>query len=346
VSDEAEVLFEIRGRAGIITLNRPRALNALTLNMVREIHPKLLAWASDPAVERVIIRGAGDKAFCAGGDIRALHDWGKAQAPEFLGFYGEEYQLNTCIKHFPKPYIALLDGITMGGGVGLSVHGSHRIATEKLTFAMPETGIGLFPDVGGSYFLPRCPGEVGMYLGLTGARTKAADALYAGIATQMVPSAAIPALVEALVEAEDVDAAIARHQVPAGDAPIAPHREAIDRLFAGNSVEEIIAHLDADGSEWAAQQAAILRTKSPTSMKITFHQLREGAKLSFDDCMRMEYRLVHRILHGHDFYEGVRAVIVDKDQSPKWKPAALADVSAADIDAYFAPLGPAELTFG
>jgi len=338
VSEEAEVLFEVRGRAGIITLNRPKALNALSLTMVRAIHPQLLAWADDPAVERIIIRGAGDKAFCAGGDIRKLHDWGRAKEPEFLAFYGEEYRLNACIKHYPKPYIALLDGITMGGGVGLSVHGSHRIGTEKLTFAMPETGIGLFPDVGGSYFLPRCPGELGMYLGLTGARTKLADALYAGIVTHATSSAALPALLDDLVEADDIDAAIARHQVDPGEPPLAAQREAIDRLFAGSSVEEIIAALEADGSDWARAQAASLATKSPTSMKVTFQQLRYGASLSFDECMRMEYRMVHRVLHDHDFFEGVRAVIIDKDQQPKWQPATLAEVDASAVDAYFAPV--------
>ena len=184
---EAEILFEVKGAAGVVTLNRPKALNALTLNMVRALDPQLRQWAEDPSVERIIVKGAGEKGFCAGGDIRALYDWGTTGDPLAVGFYEEEYKLNTFIKEYPKPYIALLDGITMGGGVGLSVHGSHRIATERLMFAMPETGIGLFPDVGGTYFLPRTPGETGMWLSLTGARLKAADALFSGIAKNLRP---------------------------------------------------------------------------------------------------------------------------------------------------------------
>ncbi|WP_137391365.1 enoyl-CoA hydratase/isomerase family protein [Rhodoligotrophos defluvii] len=342
MSGEADVLFEEIGLAGVITLNRPKALNALTLDMVREIRPKLKAWAGDPRIARVIIRAAGDRAFCAGGDIRALHDWGRARAPEFLDFYREEYQLNAFIKHFPKPYIALLDGITMGGGVGLSVHGSHRVATERLTFAMPETGIGLFPDVGGTYFLPRCPGAVGMYLGLTGARIKAADALNAGIATHAAASADLPALLERLTEATDVEDALAAYARPPAEAPLAAMRDSIDRHFRGDSVEAILASLESDPGEWAQQNARALRGKSPTSLKIAHRQLKEGAKLGFDDCMRLEYRLVNRVFEGHDFYEGVRAVIIDKDQEPKWQPASLAEVSPAMVDAYFAPL-PAEL---
>ncbi|WP_342642204.1 enoyl-CoA hydratase/isomerase family protein [Rhodoligotrophos ferricapiens] len=338
MTENAEVLFERRGRAGIITLNRPKALNALTLSMVREIHPMLRSWAEDPEIGHVIIKAAGDKAFCAGGDIRALHDWGLAKAPEFLDFYREEYQLNAFIKHFPKPYIALLDGITMGGGVGLSVHGSHRIGTERLTFAMPETGIGLFPDVGGTYFLPRCPGSLGMYLGLTGARIKAPDAHYAGIITHVVPASEIAGLVERLSETSDVDAAIAASAQPISDAPLAARRAVIDEHFAKPSIEAILASLDADGGGWAVENAKTLRGKSPTSLKMTHRQLTEGAKLAFDDCMRLEFRLVNRVLHGHDFYEGVRAVIIDKDQTPRWKPASLAEVSDALIDSYFAPL--------
>ncbi|PKQ02690.1 MAG: enoyl-CoA hydratase/isomerase family protein, partial [Alphaproteobacteria bacterium HGW-Alphaproteobacteria-11] len=198
MSEEAEVLFERRGAAGFITLNRPKALNALTLDMVRAIHPKLIEWADDAHVQCVVVEAAGDKAFCAGGDIRALYDWGRAGDPTALDFWREEYKLNTFIKRYRKPYVALMDGINMGGGVGISVHGSHRVATEKLTFAMPETGIGLFPDVGGTYFLPRCPGETGMYLGLTGTRLKAADAIYAGIADAYVPSVRLDTLKDRL----------------------------------------------------------------------------------------------------------------------------------------------------
>ena len=335
---EPEVLFERRGRAGIITLNRPDALNALTLDMVRLIHPQLREWESDEKVAHVIVKAAGDKAFCAGGDIRALYDWGRAGDPDFLAFYREEYQLNTYIKRYSKPYVALMTGITMGGGVGLSVHGQYRVASDGLTFAMPETGIGLFPDVGGTYFLPRCPGEIGMYLALTGARFKAADALYTRIASHYVPSDAIPGLLDALTEAEDVKATIEASAVDPGRPPVLDVEDQVNRCFAGEGVEQILAALDADGSEWAGKTRDTVLSKSPTSTRITFRQVREGARVDFEECMRIEYRMVNRIFTGHDFFEGIRAVVIDKDQAPKWQPDALDAVSDADVDAYFAPL--------
>jgi len=342
---EAEVLFEQRGAIGLITLNRPKALNALTLAMCLAMRDQLKAWAVDPTVTAVVARGAGEKAFCAGGDIRFLHDSGKAGDGGALQFWADEYRLNTLIKRYPKPYVALVDGIVMGGGVGVSAHGSHWVATEKTLFAMPETGIGLFPDVGGTYFLPRLPGKVGIYLGLTGARLKAADCLHAGIASHFVPSAALDGLVERLAAGEAVDAALAAVATDVGPAPIDVHRAAIDRLFAGDTVEAILAALDADGADFAKAQAATLRTKSPTSMKLTLRQLQEGAHLEFEDCMRLEYRLTQAIVTGHDFYEGVRAVIIDKDQAPKWQPAALEEVTLAIVDAAFAtpPRGDLDL---
>ena len=335
---EEEVLFERRGRAGIITLNRPKALNALTLAMVRKIHPQMQSWETDEDVALVIVRAAGDKAFCAGGDIRALYDWGRAGDASFLDFYREEYQLNTYIKRYPKPYVALMTGITMGGGVGVSVHGSHRVATEGLTFAMPETGIGLFPDVGGTYFLPRCPGEIGMYLALTGSRLKAADALYAGIVSHYVPSHAIPGLIDVLVDSGDITAAMEKVAEDPGRPPILEFQDAIDRCFAAEGVEEVLARLDAEATEWAEKAAATIRTKSPTSTKIAFRQVREGARSEFEECMRIEYRMVNRIFTGEDFFEGIRAVVIDKDQTPRWNPATLSEVSDETVDAYFAPL--------
>ncbi|MDO9127867.1 MAG: enoyl-CoA hydratase/isomerase family protein [Parvibaculum sp.] len=345
MSEEPEVLFERRGAAGIITLNRPKALNALTLGMVRAIHPKLAEWADDGHVQCVVIEAAGEKAFCAGGDIRALYDWGQAGDPTALDFWREEYRLNRFIKHYPKPYVALMDGINMGGGVGLSVHGSHRVATERLTFAMPETGIGLFPDVGGTYFLPRCPGETGLYLGLTGARIKAADAVYAGIADAYVPSARLATLKDRLAGGAPVREALSEVAEEEGAAPLAELRAEIDRHFDKTSVADILASLRADGGEWAAKTADTIETKSPTSTLVAFRQIREGATLDFDECMKLEFRLINGFIKGHDFYEGVRAVVIDKDQSPKWKPAALAGMSARDVDEYFVPLGADELTF-
>ncbi|HSC19239.1 MAG TPA: enoyl-CoA hydratase/isomerase family protein [Rhizomicrobium sp.] len=339
-----DVLFEQRGALGLITLNRPKALNALTRDMCLATNAQLAAWARDDGIKTVAIRGTGERAFCAGGDIRTLYDAGKAGAPEALKFYRDEYRLNAAIKHFPKPYVALLHGIVMGGGVGVSVHGSHRVANETVMFAMPETGIGLFPDVGGSYFLPRCPGELGIYLALTGARLTTADTLYAGVATHFVPARDTEALLSALEAGTDPDMALRSFSETPAEPQLASVREAIDRTFAEDSLDGILAALEADGGEWAVKTLSTLRGKSPTSLKITFLQMREGARLSFDDCMRMEFRLVSRVMAGHDFYEGVRAAIIDKNNAPRWNPAALADVSSAEIESYFAPLGAGELT--
>ena len=342
---EPTVLFETRGAIGRITLNRPKALNALTLEQIRQIEPALRRWATDPAIAAVVIDGAGDRAFCAGGDIRALYDASVAGDEAFLvDFYQEEYTLNRLIKTYPKPYVALLDGITMGGGVGLSVHGRYRVATERITFAMPETGIGFFPDVGGTYFLPRCPGAVGTYLGLTGARLKAADTLYAGIATHYTPAEKLDGLLAALADIPaggDADGAVAAvlarfHQDP-GPAPLAARREAIDRLFAGTTVTAIKAALAADADPWAAETLATLNTKSPTAVAATLEQLRRGKTLDFDDAMRLELTLGVHMALAPDFREGVRSVIVDKDNAPKWQPE-------APVAPWFEP-GPVRLEF-
>jgi enoyl-CoA hydratase len=343
MTDDAEVLFERRGALGLITLNRPKALNALTHEMCVAMKVTLDQWAKDDAVKTVAVRGAGDRAFCAGGDIRALYESGKAGTPYALEFYRDEYVLNAAIKHYPKPYVALIQGINIGGGDGVSVNGSHRIAGEGMVFAMPETGIGLFPDVGGSYFLPRCPGEIGMFLGLTGFRLKTADSLYAGIATDFVPTSRWDTLLESLSDGAAPDTAIAGLKDTVPDTFLLEHRSAIDRIFAAASVEDILAGLDIEHEDWTDDIAKTIRSKSPTSLKIAFRQIREGKSLGFDDCMKMEYRMVNRIVAGRDFYEGVRAVIIDKDNVPKWQPSELSGVSKADVDAYFVPLGQKEL---
>jgi enoyl-CoA hydratase len=342
MSQDSEILFEQRGVLGLITLNRPRALNALTHAMCLAMKAKLDEWAHDDTIRTVAIRGEGERAFCAGGDIRALYESGRAGTPYALEFYRDEYRLNAAVKHFPKPYIALLRGIVMGGGVGVSVHGSHRIVDETAVFAMPETGIGLFPDVGGSYFLPRSPGQIGMYIALTGARLKTADMLYAGVATKYVPAAKTEELIAHMAQGETPDNAIGDFSA-IGEAPLAGHRATIDRIFCASSVEQILAALDSETADWAHETANIIRAKSPTATKLAFRQIREGSKLTFDDGMRMEFRMVHRVIAGHEFYEGVRATIIDKDQRPRWKPASLTEVRDGDIDAYFAPLGEEEL---
>ncbi len=343
-----DVLFERRGRGGIITLNRPKALNALTLDMVRAIHLQLDAWRDDRAVELVIIRGAGERAFCAGGDIRALYESGKSGNPYAIDFYAHEYKLNALIKRYPKPYIALINGIAMGGGVGVSVHGSYRVAGEGCVFAMPETGIGLFPDVGGTYFLPRMPGETGMYIALTGARLNVVDCFATGIATHMIPAPQHETLTQSLCEDDGPLEQVLSHAAvrPDEQSRVLGLRPSIDRHFAAASVEEIFSSLALDKSLFASETLKTLQTKSPTSLKVAYRQIREGAKLSFEDCMRLEFRLTNRFMAGRDFYEGVRALIIDKDQVPEWNPSRLEGVSGAAIDAYFAPLPDGDLELG
>jgi enoyl-CoA hydratase len=343
MADENEIIFERRGAVGLITLNRPKALNALTHSMVVAMHARLKEWADDSAIACVVIQGEGERAFCAGGDIRALYDSGKAGSPYIFDFYRDEYLLNAYIKNYPKPYLALLRGIVMGGGVGVSVHGSHRIAEESMLFAMPETGIGLFPDVGGSFFLPRLPGELGVYLGLTGARLKTHDARFAGIATHVVPPAKRETLLSRLSAGEAPDDVLSTLCETDQNSPLAELFGTINAVFSAKSVESILERLDADGTDWALETAKTIRAKSPTATKLAFRQIRNGAGLSFDDCMRMEFRMVNRVIAGHEFYEGVRATIIDKDGAPKWQPASLAEVSERDIDAYFATLGEREL---
>jgi enoyl-CoA hydratase len=345
---EPEVLLEARGRLGLVTLNRPQALNALNLDMVRLIDPQLRAWAIDPAISAVVIRGQGARAFCAGGDIRKLHELGSAgRKNEAMDFWREEYRLNALIKNFPKPYVALIEGVVMGGGVGLSIHGSHRVAAEKITFAMPEVGIGYFPDVGATYFLPRLPRRAGMWLALTGARIGTADALSLGLMTHHVPSARFDAVIAALAAGEGIDDVLRRDAQPLAAGNVLTHLTAIERLFSGASVEAILAMLDAetngDHAAFASEAAAAIRTKSPTSLKLAFEQIRRGAAVDFDECLRIELRLDARILDGRDYYEGVRAVVIDKDNAPRWQPARLEDVSEAEVAAYFAPLGSGEL---
>ena len=281
--------------------------------------------------------------FCAGGDIRLLY--GEQDDPDrhfATVFYAQEYRLNTFIFRYPKPYVALIDGVVMGGGVGISIHGSHRVMTERALFAMPETGIGLFPDVGATYFLPRLRGKTGLYLGLTGARIGAADSLYLGLATHVVASDALQALDETLLAADlgddahaAIDRMLAESAADLGPAPLAVHQASIDRCFAGGSVEEIVANLETEGSDWAAETMTTLVQKSPTSLKVTFKQLTEYGERDFEEAMALEYRLAMHCNLGVDFFEGIRAQIVDKDRNPAWRPARLDDVTTAAVDAYF-----------
>lgn len=335
----SDILFERRGAAGLVTLNRPKALNAVTHEMVRALARQLALWATDGAVTRVIITAAGERAFSAGGDIRALYDLGRAgRQDEALTFFREEYTLNSAIKRYPKPYVALIDGIVMGGGFGVSVHGSHRVAGDRFQFAMPEVGIGFFPDVGGTWVLPRMPDQMGTWCALTGDRLKTADAVATGIATHHVTSDRFADLADALCGNVPVNATLAAFATPAGEGPVAARRGQIGRLFSQSRVEEILAGLDGADDDWARATAAAIRTKSPTSLKIALAQLRRGIDWSFTQCMQAEMRIVSRVVHDHDFYEGVRALIVDKDNAPRWSPATLAAVADAEVERHFAPL--------
>lgn len=359
MADSDDILFGREGGGvGTVLLNRPQALNAFTLGMYRRLEPRLREWAADPGIRTVLVEGAGDRAFCAGGDVRAVYEAGKGiSGPrDFTSvFFAEEYRIILGIHRYPKPYVALIDGITMGGGAGVSVNGAYRVATEKTMFAMPETGIGLFPDVGATRFLNLCPGRIGRYLGLTGARLGAADALYCGFATHFVPRERLPELKAAFFsttweagrERIQVEELLGRFAADPGPAPLAAQREIIDRCFAGDRMEAIPAALDAETEDaaWAAETRTALLAKSPTSLRITLRQLILGRDMDLAAALKLEYRMTQHVMAAHDFYEGIRAVLVDKDQQPRWRPPTLAEVDEAMTASYFASLGPGELMF-
>lgn len=335
-----DIIARIDGGAGVISLNRPSALHALTLDMVHAMTAKLQAWAGDGAVQCIIIDHAEGRGFCAGGDIRFLQESALVGGESGRKFFHDEYQLNHLLFTYPKPVIAFMDGITMGGGVGISQPAKYRIATENTRFAMPETGIGLFPDVGGGWHLSRLPGRVGQYLALTGARIDGADCLAVGLATHYLPSASLGS-VKAAIAANpgNVEAILNEASVGAPLAKIVESRPQIERMFASDICEEIFAALEKDGGEWATKELAGLRTKSPQTCKVTLRQLSHGARFAdFADNMRMEYRIAARVLTRHDFIEGVRAVIIDKDNAPHWNPATLEGVADTLLDEIFAPL--------
>ncbi|MFH8220612.1 enoyl-CoA hydratase/isomerase family protein [Streptomyces sp. NPDC018057] len=341
---EDPVLLRTDGRAAHIVLNRPRALNALTHEMVRRIDAALTAWEHDPAVATVVISGAGERGLCAGGDIRAIHDDAKAgDGSAAAAFWRDEYRLNARIARYPKPYVAVMDGIVMGGGVGVSAHGSVRVVTERARVAMPETGIGFVPDVGGTYLLGLAPGELGTHLALTGAQTGAGDALLCGLADHHVPAAALGAFTADLAGLSVHDA-LARHvqSPPPGD--LAGQREWIDACYAADTVEEIVDRLLGRGESAAKEAAETLLTKSPTALKVTLAALRRARHLGpLEAVLDQEYRVSCAALAAPDLVEGVRAQVIDKDRRPRWSPGTLAEVTAADVDRFFAPLGDREL---
>lgn len=331
---EGTILARRDGRVGRIVLNRPQALNALTLPMIRACTQVLRQWHDEPHVHAVVIEGAGERAFCAGGDVRALRQFeldGEHHRAET--FFREEYELNLMIATYPKPYIALIDGICMGGGIGVSVHAPYRVATEHAAFAMPETAIGFFPDIGATFFLPRLPGELGTYLGLTGIRMQGADAVHAGLATHFVPRSALPDLSHAL--AADGPGALGSHVAPLPAFSEAAQRASIDQCFSADSVREIVRRLEAVGDEWSNKALVMLRTVSPSALCWTLEALRRGANKTLPECQAAELALTRSTMRHPDFAEGVRAMVVDKDRKPNWRPGRIEEVDPAAIAGLF-----------
>lgn len=348
-----EVLFEeVKGKngdLGVILLNRPAVLNSLTHDMICAMYDQLQKWETANHIKGVVIRAAEGRAFCAGGDLRLTYDRYLEGNIDLSKFFLDEYQLNRFIFHYPKPYIAFLDGITMGGGVGISVHGSHRVATERLLFAMPETGIGFFPDVGGTYFLPRLPGFFGFYLGLTGARIAHHECTILGITTQTVPHEKLPSLLDALAKQSFDDQAddivtniINQFKLPLPEQTIlnqqlANHQQAIDACFQESTMELIIEKISTSSDSLCRWAAEVLHKKSPTSLKVSLLAMQQGKTLDFDTCMQQEFLLTCHFLEEHDFIEGIRALIIDKDQKPQWRPATLREVTNSMVKKYFLP---------
>jgi enoyl-CoA hydratase len=336
----SDVLIFVEGRVGRIRLNRPKAIHALNTGMCAAILDALIAWRDDTGVEAVIIDHAEGRGFCAGGDIRMIAESGAGDGSAARDFFRVEYRMNHALFTYAKPIVAFMDGITMGGGVGISQPAKYRVATENTKLAMPETGIGLFPDVGGGWYLSRLAGRIGQYLALTGHRLDGAECLALGLASHYLHSDALEeAKARIIADPQAIEAVLADLSSPSPDARILAHRGAIDRLFASDKLEDVLAALEADDGEWAAQQLATLHTKSPQTMKVSLKLLLDGKTMpTFEDEMRQEFAVGSHVVQRHDFIEGVRAVIIDKDNAPKWSPATAEEVSDHLIDQIFAPL--------
>jgi enoyl-CoA hydratase len=349
---EPDLIVRREGAAGIIRLNRPKAINAVTLEMFRGIDRALDEFEADPAIGLILLEGAGDRGLCAGGDIRALYDSSRAKGDLGKILWREEYILNARIAKFAKPYVAFMDGIVMGGGVGLSAHGAHRVVTERTKLAMPEVGLGFFPDVGGTWLLSRSPGEVGSYFGLTGQTMNGPDAIYARFADAVVPSSHLSTLREALIDLRagtssgEVQAVIGRFATGETAGPVAAIRPQIDRWFAYDRMDEIMTALQRDGSELAQSTLQTLNEKSPRGMVVTLRLLRLARNSSsLEQCLVREYRAALEVFRSDDFREGVRAAVIDKDRNPHWSPPRVEDVTSEMQAAYFAEIGTDELVF-
>jgi enoyl-CoA hydratase len=339
-----EVLISSEGGVGRLTLNRPKAIHALTLAMCDAMSEALLGWRADPAVRLVLIEHGEGRGFCAGGDIRAIWESGRKDGEDARRFFHSEYRMNHLLFTYVKPSVAFMDGITMGGGVGISLPCRYRVATERTIFAMPETGIGLFPDVGGGWYLSRLPGRVGQFLAVTGARLDGAECVAMGLATHYIPSDALAEVKTRIIaDPQAIEAILDAAAVPPPPARIVGNREKIDRLFASDRYEDVLAALEADGSNWAGKELATLATKSPQAIKVSLRLLAQGRDhVDFADELRVEYRLAAHVCQRHDFIEGVRALIVDKDNAPRWEPATAEGVTDHLVDQIFAPLPEAE----
>ena len=349
---EPDLIVRREGAVGVMRLNRPKAINAVTLEMFRDVDKALDEFERDLGVGAILLEGAGDRGLCAGGDIRALYESSKVRGDLGAILWREEYILNARIAKFPKPYVSFMDGIVMGGGVGLSAHSSHRVVTERTKLAMPEVGLGFFPDVGGTWLLSRSPGEVGTYFGLTGQTMNGPDAVYAGFADAVVPSGKLAALREALtklrpgVTAAEVKSVIAGFATGETSGPVAAMRPQIDRWFAHDRMQDIVAALQGDGSELAQSTLKTLNEKSPRGMVVALKLLRLArASTSLEQCLVREYRAALEVFASDDFREGVRAAVIDKDRNPKWSPAAIEDVTPEMVTPYFAEIGADELVF-
>jgi len=345
INEQDQVLFWQQGAIGSIRLNRPKALNALTHEMIFDIQKALINWAKDSSIEAVIIDGAGEKAFCAGGDIVKLYNNSPADAKQGQQYWYDEYQLNALIANYAKPYIAIMNGITMGGGVGISAHGSHRLVTEETMLAMPEVGIGFLPDVGGTYLLARSPGKVGLYLGISGARMDAADAIYAGFADSYISSDRLEDFTNEMINGASSKAAIEKFSSKPDEGTLKNLQDKIDLAFGKNSVLEIVSELEKmseNGDEWAMKTLNAIRRSCPLSVAAAFAAINNARNLSLIECLQAEYRFAHKALLGTEFYEGVRAAVIDKDRSPKWQPATLEQVTPEMVHDILAPIGENE----
>jgi enoyl-CoA hydratase/carnithine racemase len=341
------ILTEKIGTAGVITLNRPKALNSIDLGMIRDLQEALKVWKEDFSISHILVKGAGEKAFCAGGDVRSVYDaWERRDRDYMDAIFREEYELNYALSVYPKPYISLINGISMGGGLGISIHGSHRIVTEKTVMAMPESAIGFFTDIGASFFLNKCPGKIGIYLGLTGDRVKGADALYCGLGTHFIDSEKLPSVYQQLLSAsnqKDIDRILNEAITLPEKSFLEENQNLIDELFSGETVEDILMALKTDASEFAQKCFEGLQKKSPTSLKIIFELLKRHQGKTLKECLVTEFRLSQHFVEQPDFFEGVRALLVDKDQKPVWIPSSLSEIDQDAISWYFEELGEKEL---